>query len=155
MAALDARVARTRLMADRDELLERLATFPDRVSIAARDASTRPTPEGEWTPAQVMRHLVAVDLEVHQRRLADLAGGGDPTWSWQEPGPWPDEPGLGLDGVLDRFSETRDRTVVTFRALDAAGWARAGRHATYGRLDPEGLLRLALDHDEEHLTGLD
>ena len=140
--------------ADRADLLAWFAQFPGRVGEAARAAAQRPVPEGEWTPEQVVRHLINVDLEVHQARLRDLAGGGDPSWSWREPGPWPDEPGLGLAGVLARFGETRAATVATFRALDDGGWARAGRHATYGRLDALGLLGLAADHDEEHLAGL-
>jgi hypothetical protein len=141
-------------MADRAGLLDRFAAFPDRLRAASRAASTRPTPEGEWTPEQIIRHLINVDIEVHQARLRDLADSSDPSWSWQEPGPWQDEPELGLDGVLRRFEETRARTVGTFRALDEPGWARVGRHATYGRLDAEGLLGLATDHDEEHLGGL-
>ena len=141
-------------MADRAELLERFAAFPERLGAAARDAPTRPTAEGEWTPEQVVRHLINVDLEVHQARLRDLTGRDEPRWSWAEPGPWQDEPGLGLEGVLERFSRTRAETVATFRGLDGAGWARAGRHATYGRLDAVGVLGLATDHDEEHFAGL-
>jgi hypothetical protein len=141
-------------MAERAELLDRFETFPERVARAARDAATRPTPHGEWTPEQVVRHLINVDLQVHQARLRDVAGDTEPSWSWTEPGPWADEPGLGLDGVLGRFAQTRSQTVATFRALDEAGWAQAGRHATYGRLDVAGLLGLATDHDEEHLGGL-
>jgi hypothetical protein len=45
--------------------------------------------------------------------------------------------------------------VATVRALDEAGWERFGTHATYGRLDVAGLVRLAIDHDEEHLAGLE
>lgn len=45
-------------------------------------------------------------------------------------------------------------TVALVRTLDDAGWTRAGIHATYGRLDVTGLLRLATDHDEEHIKGL-
>ena len=141
-------------MAQRDELLDRFAGFPDRLAGAARIASARPSPEGEWTPEQVVRHLINVDLEVHQARLRDLDHDVEPSWSWQEPGPWQDEPGLGLDGVLERFADTRARTLAEFRALDERGWARAGRHSTYGRLDAAGLLGLATDHDEEHLGGL-
>jgi hypothetical protein len=46
----------------------------------------------------------------------------------------------------------RAATVARLDALDAAGWARTGRHATYGVLDVTALLRIALDHDEEHLA---
>ena len=141
-------------MAERDELLDRLAAFPAVVARAARSAAERRTPDGEWTPEQVARHLIAVDLEVHQARLRDLAADDEPSWSWQEPGPWPGEPDLGLEGVLARFAATRTDTLEMYRALDEAGWARTGRHATFGQLDAEGLLRLAVDHDEEHLGGL-
>jgi hypothetical protein len=139
---------------ERDGRLERLVGFPDVVAAAAQRADGRPTPAGEWTPEQVVRHLIAVDLEVHQRRLHDLGAEDEPTWSWQEPGPWPDEPTLGLDGVLERFAGVRTETVGMYQALDDAGWARAGQHVTFGRLDADGLLRLAVDHDEEHLGGL-
>ena len=141
-------------MVERDEGLGRLAGFPDVVAAAARSADGRPTPEGEWTPEQVARHLIAVDLEVHQRRLHELATHDDPSWSWQEPGPWPDEGDLGLDGVLDRFAVVRADTVGMYQALDVAGWSRTGRHVTFGRLDADGLLRLAVEHDLEHLGGL-
>jgi hypothetical protein len=141
-------------MTGRAELLDRLADFPERVAEAARSASARPTPDGEWSPDQVVRHLIAVDLRVHQRRLDDLTVEDAPSWTWQEPGPWPDEPDLGLEGVLARFAATRGTTVSSFRRLDEVGWALTGRHATFGELTAEGLLRLAIDHDEEHLTGL-
>ncbi|MFL5686729.1 MAG: DinB family protein [Chloroflexota bacterium] len=141
-------------MGERDERLERLASFPDVVADAAHAAAARPTPEGEWTPEQVARHLIAVDLEVHQRRLRDIAAEDEPSWSWQEPGPWPHEPGLGLDGVLERFAAVRADTLSMYGALDDGGWARVGRHATFGRLDADGLLGLVVDHDAEHLEGL-
>ena len=141
-------------MGERDERLQRLAAYPAVVATAARDAAQRPTPAGEWTPEQVVRHLIAVDLEVHQRRVSELSTKDEPIWSWQEPGPWPDEPTLGLDGVLDRFASVRGDTVAMYHALDDAGWARIGRHATFGQLDADGLLGLVVDHDAEHLGGL-
>jgi hypothetical protein len=141
-------------MGERDARLQRLAAFPDVVRAAAHAASERPTPDGEWTPEQVVRHLIAVDLEVHQRRIRDLGAEDEPNWSWQEPGPWPDEPTLGLDDVLARFASVRRETVGMYRALDEAGWAGTGRHATFGQLDADGLLGLVVDHDAEHLEGL-
>jgi hypothetical protein len=137
----------------RRELLGRFAAFPDRVGSAARNAATRPPIPGEWTPEQVVRHLIAVETVVHQARLLDVAVNDGPEWSWTEPGPWEGEPDLDLDGVLQRFAELRAGTVARVNALDGGGWSRAGRHATYGKLDVAGLLRLATDHDEEHLRG--
>ena len=133
-------------------LLERFTEFPGRVAAAARRASVIP---GEWTPEQVVRHLIAVEMVVHQARLVDVAVHDTPAWGWTEPGPWMGEPDLDLDGVLARFAELRAGTVATARALDTDGWGRSGKHATYGKLDVAGLLTLATDHDAEHLRGLE
>ena len=138
----------------RDELLDALAAFPDRIAAAARAAATCPVAPGEWTPEQVVRHLVAVETDVHQDRLRDLATVAQPQWTWTEPGPWRGEADLGLGGVLRRFADHRGETLAVVGALDEAGWARSGRHATFGPLDVGGVLRNAIDHDEEHLRGL-
>ena len=50
----------------------------------ANEGATRP---GEWTAHEVVLHLVAVELEVFQRRLHDLGRPGEPAWSWVEPRP--------------------------------------------------------------------
>lgn len=136
--------------AARDGLLDRFAAYPDHVAGAARAASSI---RGKWTPEEVVRHLIAVETIVHQARLIDVAIHDKPAWGWTEPGPWTEEPDLDLDGVLARFAELRAATVAAVRALDQGGWRRSGQHATYGKLDVAGLLRLATDHDEEHLRG--
>ena len=138
----------------RQELLASLASMPERLATAARAAATRRVPAGEWTAEQVVRHLIAVETDVHQARLHDLATRPDPRWSWTEPGPWPGEPELDLKALLRRFADNRDETIAMVASLDDAGWARSGRHVTFGALDVAGLLRLAVDHDEEHLGGL-
>ena len=138
----------------RASLVERFAMFPGRVAAAAQAADRTPRTDGEWTPEQVVRHLVAVETIVHQARLLDVAVEDVPAWGWTEPGPWLGEPDLGLAGVLDRFAELRAGTVASIKALDASAWTRSGTHATYGKLDVAGLLGLAVDHDEEHLRGL-
>ena len=140
----------------RDELIEAFATFPARLAGAAkaRVAEWRPIPDGEWGPNEVVRHLIAVETEVHQARLADLATQDAPTWEWAEPGPWPGEPELSLDALLDRFAGLRAATRATLDTLDAAGWARTGTHTRLGMWDVEALVRNAVEHDAEHLAGL-
>ena len=140
--------------AEREELVERVAAFPERVAAAVRAAENRPVPAGEWTPNLVVRHLIAVEGEVLRARLASLAAGGEPQWSWVEPGPIEGFDDASLGDVLAAFTDLRAGTVALVRMLDDPGWARAGIHATYGRLDVAGLLRLVVDHDEEHLQGL-
>ena len=140
--------------ADRAELVERLAAFPGRLADTAQAAQQRPAPPGEWTAPEVVRHLMAVEGEVWLARLSSLAAGGEPRWSWTEPGPLPGFDDASLDDVLGLFGRLRASTLDFLRLFDDAGWDRTGVHDKFGRLDVAGLLRLAIDHDEEHLAGL-
>ena len=131
-----------------------IAAVPARLAAAARSASPEPPAPGEWTPSDVVRHLIAVELEVWHPRLAQLAVEDHPLWPWVEPGPWPGETGASLDRLLQVYAEARAATVRSLAALDDAGWAKIGTHATFGHLDAGGLMARALDHDEEHLASL-
>ena len=139
---------------DRAALVERFASFPDRLAAASRAAEGRPVPAGEWTPSLVVRHLMAVEGEVWLARLVTLVAGGEPRWSRMEPGPLPGLDDASLDEVLGLFGRLRASTVDFLGMFDDAGWARAGVHEAYGRLDVAGLLRIAIDHDDEHLGSL-
>jgi hypothetical protein len=140
----------------RDELVETFASFPARLSAAAkaRVAEWRPFAEGEWGPIETVRHLIAVEQEVHRARLTQIARQEDPHWTWTEPGLAPGFDDASLLEVLTLFARRRAKTVATIRALDEAAWERYGTHETYGRLDVAGLVRLAIDHDAEHLASV-
>jgi DinB superfamily len=139
---------------DRAAVVDAFAAFPGRLEEAAIAAPDRPAVTGEWTPAEVVRHLIAVEAEVWQSRLARLATEDRPHWPWTEPGLAPGFDGVPLDEILASFAVARAATAATIRALDEVGWARSGTHDTYGVLDVEGLLRIAIDHDRDHLAGL-
>ena len=140
----------------RAELFARFAATRERIEAAARTAGrTDDVPAGDWSARQIVLHLVAVETEVFQARLDDLETQDDPHWSWVEPGT-ADGPGSDtLDGAIVLFRACRDATVRRVSAFDEAGWARSGTHATYGLLDVDGLLRLAYDHDLDHLGTLE
>ena len=111
------------------------------VDAAARGGRAAPCPTGEWAPEQVVRHLIAVEIEVHQARLADLddaAGAGL---------------GLGGAGAVARRAVAGPRRAAgpvrrrcarrrwrRSMALDEAGWARAGHAHAARPLDVAGLL---------------
>ena len=142
-------------MMSREHVLEEVAGFPARLEAAAIPASHSPSPDDdEWGVSEIVRHLIAVEAEVHQRRQADLATLDDPHWTWTEPGVAPGYDDASIDELLAVFAAARARTLATVNALDEAGWHRRGTHETYGVLDVEGLLRLAFDHDEEHLAAI-
>jgi DinB superfamily len=138
-----------------DAVIAEVAEFPARLEATAIPASASPSPgDGEWGVAEIVRHLIAVESVVWQARLAQVAAEDDPQWSWTEPGVAPGFDDASIDAILAAFASARAETVAMVKALDDAGWARYGTHATYGRLDVAGLLALAFDHDEEHLAAI-
>lgn len=134
-----------------------------RTAAAAAATSAADLPESaseretEWSVRQVVAHLALVEAVVFQVRLDQLAGaapGEQPHWSWTEPGT-SDAPELStLEAALAAFAGRRAATLARVAALDEAGWQRAGIHATYGRLDVAGLLRVIVDHDAEHQVAI-
>jgi DinB superfamily len=142
----------------RRRLLDRLAAGPSQIASAAgrveAPESGGGTPPGEWTAREVVAHLAAVETAVFQARLDQLAVGGTPEWAWTEPGRLDTPETATLKGALELFAALRSRTLARVTGLDEAGWARAGTHATYGRLDVAGLLGVVVDHDDEHLASL-
>lgn len=139
----------------RRQLIAEFAGFPALLEEDAIPASSAASPgEGEWGVAEIVRHLIAVESEVHQRRQADVATLHDPQWTWTEPGQAPGYDDATLEEILAAFAAARAQTVATVNALDETGWHRTGTHATYGVLDVEGLIRLAIDHDEDHLASI-
>ena len=132
---------------------DRLAGVPTRVTEAAARAAE--PAEGEWSARQIVLHLIAVEDEVWQARLAQLATEPTPQWPWVEPTfayfPGDDS----LENVVAAFATRRAATVAQLDALDDAGWARSGTHATYGVLDVAALLQRAVDHDEEHVQAIE
>ncbi|MEO8230309.1 MAG: DinB family protein [Chloroflexota bacterium] len=140
----------------RAELVGRFAAARGRIEAAARAAERAGDPApGEWSAQQVVLHLVAVETEVFQARLDDLEGEDHPRWSWVEPGTADAPDGATLEDALVRFGACRAITLRRVAGLDEAGWSRTGTHETYGLLDVGGLLRLAYDHDFEHLATLE
>ena len=139
-------------MNDRDRLVATVSGVPARLAAAAQSAAARPTPAGEWTPQEVVRHLIAVELEVWHPRLDQLAQEDHPHWPWVEPDRWWGEPDASLERLLVVYSGARASTVAALAALDADGWVRTGIHATFGVLDTASLMTRAIDHDEEHLA---
>lgn len=141
-------------MPDAVVVRDRLATFPRRLAAAARSAPPRAPAPGEWSPSEIVRHLVAVEEEVWHRRLAQLETEEHPRWRWVEPGQWLGAPGASLDEVLAAHDRVRSATLAMLDQLGTAGWTRTGTHDTFGLLDVAGLMAVAADHDDEHLASL-
>ena len=145
----------------RGVVVERLASAPERLETAARLAAVAVAAAGgtggEWGPVENVRHLIGVESAVWQARLRSLELAGpsaEPQWSWTEPQFDDGAADRTLDEVLGEFERRRSGTIAMLAALDDAGWARTGLHATYGRLDVGALMTIAAEHDDEHIEGL-
>ncbi len=110
----------------RADLRRRLAELPQRLAVATRAAAEVPVPAGEWTPAEVVRHLIAVEEEVWHGRLRQLATEERPRWPWTEPDRWLGDPGASLEELLLVYADRRGTTLAILGGLDDAGWARTG-----------------------------
>jgi hypothetical protein len=140
---------------ERRALIGRLAGVPEHLAAAARAAPPEAREPGEWTPSDVVRHLIAVEQEVWQPRLSQLIAEDDPSWPWTEPDRWTGDPGAPLDRLVLTYAAARVSTIAILAGLDDGGWGRIGTHATYGVLDVAGLMTRAVDHDEEHVRSLE
>lgn len=140
----------------RTELLAAFAAVPARfvAAVGAMPGDPDAPRPDRWSVREEILHQLVVECVVWWRRLDDLAAGADPHWSRTEPelGDVPDARDTAT--LLAAFASARAETVARIEGLDDAGWARTGTHAKYGVLDVEGLLTLALSHDEEHLAAL-
>ena len=139
---------------DATSVRARLAAFPAALAEAARAAPQDPPAPGEWTPSEIVRHLIAVEEEVWHRRIGQLRTEKHPRWRWVEPGQWLGAPGADLEAVLAAHTRVREATLALLDDLGSVGWARTGTHDTYGELDVAGLMTVAADHDDEHLASL-
>jgi hypothetical protein len=142
-------------MGDQTSVRARLAGFPAALADAARGAPQAAPAPGEWSPVEIVRHLIAVEEEVWHRRIGQLQTEEHPRWRWVEPGQWLGAPGARLDDVLATHARARSATLTLLDDLGPDGWARTGTHDTYGVLDVAGLMTVAADHDDEHLASLE
>lgn len=141
----------------RQPLLDRLSALPREVADAAKSASDKPEPEGEWPARTVVIHLIASDSDIWQPRLRQMGIEDNPRWKWTEPDleAWERRfATYSLEDLLDFCASVRRSTLGYLNNLSDAGWARVGTHATFGVLDVAGLCREIIRHDEEHLAEL-
>ncbi|TMF34801.1 MAG: DinB family protein [Chloroflexi bacterium] len=143
-----------RSMVDHPSVRDRLAAAPAALASAAHAAPQEPPAPGEWTPTEIVRHLIAVEEEVWHRRLGQLQTEEHPRWRWVEPGQWLGAPGATLDDVLATYADLRASTLAILDDLGPDVWVRTGTHDTFGVLDVAGLMTVAADHDDEHLASL-
>ena len=141
----------------RRNVLSALAAAPRAVGRALGRASRRRLgrrpARGEWSPTEVLGHLLdaEVTLAFRLRKLAAEPGGPIVAWDQEK---WTE----GLRhrradprGLLAAYAALRAENVAQWRRLTPTQRRAAGRHPEYGRLRIDQILDHWAEHDLNHL----
>lgn len=115
-----------------------------------------PDPE-EWSPLEIMCHLLEHEQNVHRARLIRILNEENPFIAAPPLPPGPREAvSCGQDGleVVGRFVAERQKTLDLIASIPDTSWMRPARHSIFG---PTTLLEMAhftAQHDRLHLNQL-
>lgn len=109
---------------------------------------------GAWTLRDIVAHLAATEVECFEPRIRSMAAGERPEFEFYS-NDERDFDGVTLQSALTEWVDTRARLIDFVRALSDEERARVGVHAKFGDLTVDGYLRIALEHDQDHLKSLE
>ena len=119
---------------------------------SAEDPSAR---VGAWDLRDIAAHLAASERESYVPRIRAIAAGDNPTFGLYTNDDT-DFSGIHLDDALDEWVATRTMLIGFVRALDDDQRTKlTGHHETYGEVTVDRYLEIALQHDRDHLVGLE
>ena len=119
--------------------------------VIANDPSVR---VGAWTLRDIAAHLAATEKECFEPRLLAMAAGERPRFDWYS-NDERDFDSITLEAALTEWTETRERLVEFLRGLSDDQRKGVGIHATFGEISVDDYLRIALEHDRDHLGALE
>jgi hypothetical protein len=139
-----------------DEIFEQLLTTQQLViamlTIAAEDSSAR---VGAWNLRDIAAHLAASERDCYEPRIRAIASGENPLFDFFT-NDETDFSGIHIDEALDEWNVTRARLIDYVKTLDGEQRSRLkGRHERYGDVTVDRYLEIALEHDQDHLRGLE
>jgi len=138
-------------------LISNLKTTQMRISdlleLVADDQDWQSDP-GEWSIRYIAAHLATVDRECYRDRVIRIAANENPHFeSYFNSGR--DFSQYDLRDSLYEWAVTRQEIIDFVRALPENNWSLTGTHAAFGTITVLDVLRMMLDHDQEHLQHLE
>ena len=134
-----------------DELASSQQLMAAMIRLAADDHSAR---VGAWSLRDIAAHLAASEREAFEPRIRAIGLGENPRFGMYNNDDT-DFSGVHLEEALDEWAETRGRILDFVRGLSDEERARTGHHETYGDITIDRYLQIALEHDRDHLRGLE
>jgi hypothetical protein len=117
-------------------------------------ADDDPARVGAWTLRDVAAHLAATETECFEPRIRAMAAGERPEFEFYS-NDGRDFDGISVQTALTEWADSRNRLIEFVRGLSAEERSRVGVHTKFGELTVDGYLRIALDHDQDHLKSLE
>jgi hypothetical protein len=148
-------------MIETGDLVERFAAAPGRLARAAKGTGkdrlhASPT-EGEWSPRDILAHIRASDDILAPRLIQILVRDQPPLPAFDERR-WAEVVGYGeleFGSLLATFTARRAELAAMLRRLSPEDWQRAGLHEERGPRTVLQLLRVLLQHEEEHVAQIE
>lgn len=117
-------------------------------------ADDAPARVGAWTLRDIAAHLSTTEKECFEPRIRAMAAGERPAFEYYS-NDERDFDGITLQAALTEWTDTRARLLDFVRGLSGEERARVGVHTKFGELTVDGYLRIALEHDQDHLKSLE
>lgn len=138
-----------------EALLEELASSQQLVvAMTQLIADDAPDRVGAWTLRDIAAHLATTERECFEPRIRAMAAGERPEFEYYS-NDERDFDGISLPTALAEWTDTRARLIDFVRGLSEEERARVGVHKKFGELTVDGYLRIALEHDQDHLLSLE
>jgi hypothetical protein len=138
-----------------DTLLEELKASQQLVvAMTQLVADDDPARVGAWNLRDIAAHLAATETECFEPRIRAMAAGMRPEFEYYS-NDQRDFDGVTLQGALSEWAETRNQLIEFVRGLSDEERSRVGVHSKFGELTVDGYLKVALDHDRDHLRSLE
>ncbi len=110
---------------------------------------------GAWDLRDIAAHLVATERDCYVPRIRAIAAGQNPTFDFFTNDD-SDFSGIHLEDALDEWIATRLMLIGFVRTLEPdQRTGLTGRHERYGDVTVDRYLEIALEHDRDHLQGLE
>ena len=144
----------------REEAIARLERTPAAVRAlveGASAASMEAAAEGDWSPHDVVAHLLITQRIGALDRIHSMVEQERPLLLNRDENEELARSGYGNRtpaDLLDEFAERRHADVAWLRTLEDSGWARDGEHSAAGHVTADEMLFHAAHHDLVHLAQL-
>jgi hypothetical protein len=131
-----------------------LAATPEAVAALCADAAQAPAPApGEWSPADVVGHLIDAEMAVSFRWRQTLTA-DEPALPGYDEKRWAELPKPPLDELVATFRALRTYDLPLLRYMSAERLQRVGVHSEQGPETLDVSIRKLVGHDLAHLDQL-